>query len=379
MGKTSLAALVSLPVVVVAVAAFGPGPRPSVDGGNGAAALLHAAAVSAATLSPYRDPSGGYTSIDQHQTATPTSAAPQSAAAALQPLVRTVRLTPYTDASVASGGLWPSSQNLGGWSTLRVGPGGGGYFRSYVRFLMGGLPPGMQIDSALLILTASSGGLQPVPFEADYVLDPWDESTIAWDQQPLATYQAGIATWQPGDPGPLSIDVTPAVQQWYACGSSANNGLLLSADLAPNYVDFDSSKAASPPVLQITYQTAVAPVNCAAPPTNNVNLTAPAGVNPSTNGAAIGAQFIGTPFNPNPRPVAPQSVGGGGSSGSGGGNTGTASGSAGSTGGSEIGGTSSSTAPAVVTPAPPGSASSDVMPPVPNGSTPPVVVTPTPG
>jgi hypothetical protein len=58
-------------------------------------------------------------------------------------------------------------------------------------------------------------------------------------------------------------------------------------------------------VLQITYQTAVAPENCAAPPTNNVNLTAPTGVSPSTNGAQIGAAVIGTPINPNPAPVAP--------------------------------------------------------------------------
>src|SRR5581483_4890386 len=153
-----------------------------------------------------------------------------------QSLIRTVRLTPYNDAAVASGGLWQPNQNLGGWSTLRVGPDAGGFFRSYVRFLTGGLPPGMQIDSALLILTATGGGSRAVPMEADYVLDPWDQSTINWNQQPLATYQAGTVTWQPNVDGPLSIDVTPAVQQWYACGGTANNGLLLSADLAPSYV-----------------------------------------------------------------------------------------------------------------------------------------------
>jgi hypothetical protein len=303
MGKISVAALLAVAVLLVAVAAFGPGSTPQAGTGSSANALLRAGPVSAATIPPQRDASGGYTIVDENQTATPTATASVASAVSTAPLIRTVRLTPYNDAAVVSGGLWPASQNLGGWSLLRVGPDGSSYFRSYVRFLVSGLPPGMQIDSAILILTPTGGSTQAVPLEADYVLDPWDQATINWNQQPLATYRTGIATWQPGSAGPLSIDVTPAVQQWYACGASANNGLLLSADLAPSYVDFDSSKTDSPPVLQVTYQTAVAPVNCAAPPT--ANLVSPTGVSPSTSGAQIGSQFIGTPINPNPRPVAP--------------------------------------------------------------------------
>ncbi len=305
MGKISVAALAVVAALLVAFAAFGPASTSSLGLGKGSVPLLDAARVSAATVQPDREPSAGYTIVDEDQTATPTPTATSAAAASPQSLIRTVRLDPYNDASVDSGGMWSPSQNLGGWSMLRVGPDSGGTFRSYIRFLTGGLPPGMQIDSAILILNPAGGAGQAVPLEADYVLNPWDESSITWNQQPLSTYRAGTATWQPGTTGPLSIDVTSAAQQWYACGSSSNNGLLLSADLAPSYVDFDSRKSSSPPVLQITYQTAVAPVNCAAPPSNNVNLTAPTGVSPSTSGAQIGAPFIGTPLNPNPHPVAP--------------------------------------------------------------------------
>jgi hypothetical protein len=176
---------------------------------------------------------------------------------------------------------------------LATGPQNGGYFRSYIRFLVGGLPPGMQIDSALLRLTPVQGGTHPVPVEADFVQDDWNESTITWNQQPLSTYRAGATTFQPGANNPVSIDVTTAAQQWYACGGTSNNGLLLSADLASDWVDFGSRKSDTPPVLQVTYQTATAPVNCSAPPTSNVNLAPPQGVSSSTTGAQIGA------FDPN--------------------------------------------------------------------------------
>jgi hypothetical protein len=225
MARISVAVLAVVAAVLVAVAAFSPDSSAGAGGGNGAASLVHALAVSAATVSPDRSAAGGYTIVDENQTATPTPAVTRTSVSP-QALIRTVRLTPYNDASVDSGGLWSPNQNLGGWTTLRVGPDGGGFFRSYVRFLTSGLPAGMQIDSALLILTPSGGSGLPVPLEADYVLDPWDQATINWNQQPLATYQAGTATWQPGA-GPLSIDVTPAVQQWYACGSSSTNGLML--------------------------------------------------------------------------------------------------------------------------------------------------------
>jgi hypothetical protein len=326
MARFSIWMLVAAAVGLVAVASFGPGVLPGrQSSGVGLNALAHAPAALAATaLQPRQAPPPINGVIDENVPPTPTVT--PSVAAAPQPQVITVRISPYNDASVDSGGLWAPDQNLGGWSQLAAGPQQGGTLRSYLRFLVGGLPAGMQIDSALLILTPMAGGTHAVPIEADYVIDPWNESTITWNQQPLSTFRSGTATWQPNNTDPVTIDVTSAALQWYACGGTANNGLLLSADLAPDWVSFGSRKSQSPPMLQVTYQTAAAPVNCAAPPTSNVNLTSPSGVTSSTTGAQSGAQVIGTPINPNPRPVPPPTGSGSGGSapsiGSGSGTTG---------------------------------------------------------
>lgn len=190
--------------------------------------------------------------------------------------------------------------------------------------------------------------------------DDWSESTITWNQQPLSTYRAGVATWQPGSTQPLAIDITTAVQQWYACGGTSNNGIELTSDLAPNWVNFDSRKSDTPPVLEVTYQSSVAPANCAAPPTSNVNLTSPQAPGSSTTGAQIGGVDPNVPNNPailnglngtpigqpslpvapgpsrpaNPLPTAPAGSGSGSSTGAGS--------SSSSSGGSSSGGTSGS-------------------------------------
>ena len=146
----------------------------------------------------------------------------------------------------------------------------------------------MQIDSALLLLKPVEGGRRPVPIEADYVQDDWNESTITWNQQPLSTFRTGSVTWQPGTMEPIALDVTQAVQLWYACGGTNNNGVVIAADLANGWVDFASRKSDTPPMLQVTYQRATAPVNCSAPPASNVSLTPPQGISSSTTGANLG-------------------------------------------------------------------------------------------
>jgi hypothetical protein len=257
----------------------------------GQPAWLRAAVAVAATV-----PTAVNGVIDETQPS-PTPSVTSSAVAA--PLVRTVQIGAYNDAPVVSGGLWPPDTNLGGSSRLTMGPRSGGVFRSYLRFLVAGLPIGMQIDSALLVLTPIEGGAHAVPIEADFVQDDWSESTINWNQQPLSTFRTGAASWRPGSAATVNIDVTGATQQWYACGGTSNNGLLLSADFASDWVDFGSRKSDAPPVLQVTYQRATAPVNCAAPPTSNVSLTPPQGISSSTTGAQIGGSDPNTTNNPN--------------------------------------------------------------------------------
>lgn len=300
-----------LAVLLVAVASFGPASFLSGQRQDGAgSALVHGDVAVAATA-----PSAVRGILNENPpsvTPTPTVAA---ASTPIPPLARTVQIGAYNDASVVSGGMWSPDQNLGGWADLGVGPHGGGTFRSYLRFIVGGLPSGIQISSAILMLKPTDGGLNPVPIEAYYVQDDWGEGSITWNQQPLSTYRAGVGTWKPGSMDPFAIDVTSAVQQWYACGGTSNSGLELSADLASSWVDFGSRKSSVPPTLQVTYQTAVAPVNCSAPPTANVNLTAPQAAAPSTTGAQIGsinpndlnnpAVLVGTPIGALSIPVAP--------------------------------------------------------------------------
>jgi len=310
MAKRGIWVLVLLAAGLAAFASLGPGGQAGRQD-TAQPPWLHALAAVAATV-----PTAVNGVIDENGPP-PTPTTTSTARPAVGPLVRTVQIAAYNDASVTSGGMWSADTNLGGWTRLATGPHTGGYFRGYVRFLVAGLPVGMQIDSALLTLTPMQGGSHAVPVEADYVQDDWSESTITWNQQPLSTFRAGLATWQPGSSAPVNIDVTSAAQQWYACGGTSNNGLLLSADLAPDGVDFGSRKSDSPPVLQVTYQTATSPVNCSAPPTSNVNLTPSQGISSSTTGAQIGSfdpnQFnnplgilSGTPYGAQSIPRAPQ-------------------------------------------------------------------------
>jgi len=299
-------------VGVVALASFGPGSffsnNPRDEAGT---LLLRDGVASAATVSvPYDS------AIDQGA----PSPTPPPPATPAPPVARTVQLDAYNDASVVSSGMWSPDQNLGGWTDLAVGPHLGGTFRSYVRFYVAALPSGIQIDSAALILRPVSGGLAPVPVEADFVQDDWSEDAITWNAQPLSTFRTGVALWKPGSMDPLEMDVTPAVQEWYACGGSSNSGLELSADLASSWVDFGSRKSDAPPELQVTYETAATPPNCAAPPTASVNLAPPSSLAPSTTGAQIGsfdptlinnpALLVGTPYGALsiPKPPSPSAA-----------------------------------------------------------------------
>jgi hypothetical protein len=292
MGKRGVVALVIVAVALAAFASLGPSGRAG-DRSSGQQSWWRALVAAAATVPT---PVNGV--IDENPGNAPTATSTSTAVVRRGPLVRTVQIAPYNDASVVSGGAWTADTNLGGWNMLAAGPQNGGYFRSYLRFLVGGLPAGMQIDSALLYLTPVQGGTKSVPIEADFVQDDWNESSITWNQQPLTTFTTGATTWQAGSTTPLNIDVTTAVQQWYACGGTSNNGLMLSADMAQNGVDFGSRKSDSPPVLQVTYQTASAPVNCSAPPTTNVNLSPPSGISPATTGAQLGSYDPNTFNNP---------------------------------------------------------------------------------
>jgi len=299
-------------VGVVALASFGPASFHSNNPQDQAASpLLRDSVASAATVPvPYN------AAIDQG--APSSTPGPQATPAPL--VARTVQLDAYNDASVVSSGMWSPDQNLGGWTDLAVGPHLGGTFRSYLRFYVAALPSGIQIDSASLILRPVSGGLSPVQVEADFVQDDWSEDTITWNAQPLSTFRTGVALWKPGSMDPMQMDVTPAVQEWYACGGSSNSGLELSADLASSWVDFGSRKSDSPPELQVTYETATTPPNCSAPPTANVNLAPPSALAPSTTGAQIGsfdptlinnpALLVGTPYGALSIPKASSSSGG---------------------------------------------------------------------
>ena len=225
--------------------------------------------------------------------ATPAPSVTPSATAA-EPATATVRIDAYNDASVVSGGLWTADTNLGGWTDLAVGAQQGGMFRSYLRFVLAGLPPGLQIDSAQLFLTPLQTGSQPVNITADVVQEDWNEASITWNQQPLTTWQAGAATWQPGQGGPFTIDLTQAARSWYACGGATNFGVELSADLSSDWVLFGSRKSAYTPVLQITYEATSAPLDCTAAPASS-GSQAPAQPAPSTSGAQLGSQTISTP------------------------------------------------------------------------------------
>ena len=308
MSKLAAWITVMFVVGVVALASFGP-PSQSQVGSAGS----RGGVASAATVAIPYNPAGV---IDQNDP-TPTPSPPPGPPTPAPPVSRTVQLGAYNDASVVSGGMWSADQNLGGWTDLAVGPRSGGMFRSYLRFYVAALPSGVQIDSAALILRPTSGGLAPVPVEADFVQDDWTEDTITWNQQPLATYRTGVAIWKPGSMDPLTMDVTPAVQQWYACGGGNNSGLELSSDLAQSWVDFGSRKSTAPPALQVTYETATTPPNCSAPPAASVNLAPPSVLAPSTTGALIGsfdptlinnpALLVGTPYGALsiPRPPVP--------------------------------------------------------------------------
>lgn len=208
----------------------------------------------------------------------------------LAALSATIQMAPYNDAPVASGGPWSPDQNLGGQQTLAVGWHDGGDYRSFIRFNLANLPAGIQIDSAMLILTPLDGGGQPVPIAADVVQQGWNEGSITWNQEPLFTWQGGVGTWQPDAGGQLALDITGAVQTWYSCGDATNYGLVLASDLSLNsWVDFASRKSDTPPTLQLTYEQAMSPANCATAAENGVNLSSPSVIGPSSSGAALGS------------------------------------------------------------------------------------------
>ncbi|MGI8552334.1 MAG: DNRLRE domain-containing protein, partial [Dehalococcoidia bacterium] len=202
----------------------------------------------------------------------------------------TVLIGPYNDSAVVSGGLWPPDQNLGGAPELDVGPHGGGVFRSYLRFLLAGLPFGIQIDRARLVLAPMDGGTRPVALAADVVQEDWNEGSITWNQQPLTTWRTGVGTWQPSQTTPVTIDLTNAARTWYACGGASNEGVALSADISSGWVAFGSRKSASPPQLEVTFESTDSPLDCVAAQTPaGVSLAQPAAPAPASSGAQIGS------------------------------------------------------------------------------------------
>ena len=273
MSRLTSRSLLIFALLLCALVAAGASQWPPVARGQEQAPLPSAPVANASTPAPSATPG-------------PTAAAPATV---------TVRLDPYNDASVVSGGQWTPDTNLGGWTSLAVGEQQAGTYRAYLRFVLAGLPPGLQIDSAQLFLTPTETGSQPVNIVANVVQDDWNEASITWNQQPLSTWQAGAATWQPGQAGPFAIDLTAAARTWYACGGTSNDGIVLSADLAGDWVVFDSRKTAYPPVLQITYEASNAPLDCTAAPTST-GSQAPSQPGPSSAGAQIGAVVLPTPL-----------------------------------------------------------------------------------
>lgn len=236
------------------------------------------------------------------QTATP-SPTPAPPTAVPTPFVATVRIGPYNDASVDSGGRWTPDTNLGGWSELAVGAQDGGVFRSYLRFDLDGLPPGVQIDSARLLLTPVQTGARTLPVVASVVQEDWDEGTITWNQQPLTTLQAGAATWRPGQTSsPFAIDVTEAARTWYACGPDSNHGLQIAADGSSDWVVFGSRKSDAPPALEVSYEATIAPVPCTAAPASSGGSQGVSQPAPSTTGAQIGSVNPNAPVPTSPTP-----------------------------------------------------------------------------
>ena len=200
-------------------------------------------------------------------------------------------LAPDNDASVASGGQWSADQNLGGLDHLMVGWNDGGVYRSYLLFNVSNLPANVQIDSAQLLLTPMNSDNQALTMVANVVQQQWDESSITWNAQPINTWQAGAANWNPNQGGQIAVDITPAVQNWYACGGSTNNGIELSADLSVgSYVAFASRKSSDPPILDIKYEPSNSPPTCAAPPPETgVSLSTPGVTGPSSSGSSLGS------------------------------------------------------------------------------------------
>src|SRR5215471_16324441 len=128
MAKRGIVALVIVAVALAAFASLGPAGR---DEYSGQQSWLHALVAAAATVPT---PVNGV--IDENPGNAPTATSTSTAVVRRGPLVRTVQIAPYNDASVASGGTWSPDTNLGGWNTLATGPQSGGYFRSYIRFLI---------------------------------------------------------------------------------------------------------------------------------------------------------------------------------------------------------------------------------------------------
>jgi hypothetical protein len=161
-----------------------------------------------------------------------------------------------SDAVIAMDPLDPTraGANLGTGIILNAGAFATTSYQSLLRFDLTSLPASANVSSATLTLNKYTNlGVGTVNLHR--VLAPWSESTVTWSAFNGAFSSAidgSISSSVPN--GPVSLDLTPAVQAWLS-GAQSNEGILLAQ---PNggrtsFGASDASFLAARPYLTVCY------------------------------------------------------------------------------------------------------------------------------
>ncbi len=123
----------------------------------------------------------------------------------------------------------------------------------------GQIPLGSAIESASLQLNRIDATTHVVTVYV--VTSAWDENTITGANAP--TFQTAVGSIPSGDPGIVTVLVTPAVQAWSS--GTANWGVMISAIYSPtvfseSFDSDDSATIANRPLLSVTFTPPLAPV-----------------------------------------------------------------------------------------------------------------------
>lgn len=126
-----------------------------------------------------------------------------------------------------------------------------------LRFDLDGLPPGAEIESAVLLLDlAADNSTQDSDIEAVRVAKSWAENSVTFNNRPTTAEVVGTGRVEQAVGRKFAIDVTPTVQAWLTDESKPNYGLLVRQNDLSGFKSFafSSREGADAPLLVVRYR-----------------------------------------------------------------------------------------------------------------------------